>query len=65
MYLLPEFLSYTGVTYLFGNLWTRARKSRSQILNFDVGLEISVRIGGCLPKILVVGGLEFAVIYIK
>jgi hypothetical protein len=38
IYLLPEFLSYRGVTYLFGNLRTRAKKLREQ--NFGVGSKI-------------------------
>jgi len=31
---LPEFLSYWGVTYLFGNLRTRAKKSRERNFEF-------------------------------
>jgi hypothetical protein len=34
IYLLPEFLSYWGVTYLFGNLETRAKKSREWNFEF-------------------------------
>ncbi len=34
IYLLPEFLSYTGVTYLFGNLRTKAKKSIEQDFEF-------------------------------
>jgi hypothetical protein len=38
IYLLRQFVSYRGMTYLFGNLRTRARKNRQ--LNFGVGPKI-------------------------
>ncbi len=38
IYLLPEFVSYRVVAYLFGNLWTGARKNGE--LNFGVGPKI-------------------------
>jgi hypothetical protein len=57
IYLLPEFLSYRGGTYLFGNLRTRAKKSREG--SFGVGLEI---LGSeCGPFFLGGGGdLDFS-----
>jgi hypothetical protein len=40
MYLLPEFLSYMGVTYLFVNIRTGAKKVGSRVLTFGVGPKI-------------------------
>ncbi len=40
IYLLPEFLPYNGLIYLFGNFWTVVRKNREPNFDFGVGLKI-------------------------